>query len=658
MNILNEIKRSVIARLIILAIVAIALLPSASFAVVNQYGSYVGYLGWTGPLAGLPGNYINDQSSAHMAAGNLFQIIYAGSDGTINLPDVNGNPSGDDRLVSQNYVGRDYEGGGFSNEPGMFFVYSGAFTAESTAGTPKLYVRAWNATTISSATYYGNSGLITAYDTAGYIDPSAAGNFQSTFSTLTSYTPPANTPAITFVNPPAGTTGTSPVIITGSNFGTSGTVNFKLITGTTKYPATVNGAWSSSSLSIVVPAAAGPGTYEISITNNSAQTGTWTTFYHSVPFITGETPASGPTGTSVTLIGYNFGTSGTLYFDNNSGSPLTPSASFNNSTVTFTVPGGASNGAYDVYVQTASGTSNRYTFNVGGIPVIAFTSITPSTGSQGQTLTGVAIVGSNTHFDGTTTVDLGSNITVSGISVSNSTNLTCNITIGASATIGARNVVVTTGSETVTGASAFTVTSVTPAFSSITPASGAQGATLTGVAIVGSNTHFGGTTTVALGANITVNNIVATDSEHLTCDIVIDASAATGARNVVVTTGGETVTGTGAFTVNTPDDDRFFYEKTGGIMMAYPNPFNPNDKANPLTMLFSAATGEAVDIYIFDTNARIIYQSRDHQLLADRKAYWDGETSYGEVVDNGLYLIRIVKDGRLVAKGKILVIKK
>jgi hypothetical protein len=143
----------------------------------------------------------------------------------------------------------------------------------------------------------------------------------------------------------------------------------------------------------------------------------------------------------------------------------------------------------------------------------------------------------------------------------------------------------------------------------------------------------------------------------LTCDIIIGASAATGAKDIQVITASipETVTGTGAFTV---DDDRFFYEKAGGIMMAYPNPFDPNDKANPLTMLFNTATGEAVDIYIFDTNARIIYQSRDHQLLADRKAYWDGETSYGDVVENGLYMIRIVKNGKLVAKGKILVIKK
>jgi hypothetical protein len=146
----------------------------------------------------------------------------------------------------------------------------------------------------------------------------------------------------------------------------------------------------------------------------------------------------------------------------------------------------------------------------------------------------------------------------------------------------------------------------------------------------------------------------------LTCDIVISTEATLGARNVVVTTGGETVTGTGVFTVTaTASGGQLIYEQAGGIMMAYPNPFDPNDTANPLKMLFNTATGEAVDIYIFDTNARIIYQRRSADpLAADRTVTWDGETSYGEVVENGLYLIRVVKDGKLVAKGKILVIKK
>jgi PPE-repeat protein len=236
------------------------------------------------------------------------------------------------------------------------------------------------------------------------------------------------------------------------------------------------------------------------------------------------------------------------------------------------------------------------------------------------------------------------------------------VTIDSSAVAGSRAVTVTTNntySDTVIQSSAFTVN--TPSFTSVTPASGNREATLTGVAIVGTGTHFGGTTTVEFGSNITVSNINVTNATNLTCDIAIQSGAVLGVRNVVVTTGGETVTGTSVFTVNAAPSSgsgQLIYEKAGGIMMSYPNPFNPLDKANPLKMLFGAATGEAVDIYILDTNGRVIYQSRDTSLAADRTVLWDGETSYGEVVENGIYLIRAVKDGKLVAKGKILVIKK
>ncbi len=37
---------------------------------------------------------------------------------------------------------------------------------------------------------------------------------------------------------------------------------------------------------------------------------------------------------------------------------------------------------------------------------------------------------------------------------------------------------------------------------------------------------------------------------------------------------------------------------------------------------------------------------------------WDGQSSYGGTVNNGIYLIMVVDNGNLVAKAKILVIKK
>jgi len=104
------------------------------------------------------------------------------------------------------------------------------------------------------------------------------------------------------------------------------------------------------------------------------------------------------------------------------------------------------------------------------------------------------------------------------------------------------------------------------------------------------------------------------------------------------------------------------YEKDGGIMVTYPNPFNPLDKTLPyegLQMLFGAeVVGEAIDIYIFDANGRVIWQKKDTQSALNRVATWEGDTSYGEVAENGLYMIRVVRGRDVVARAKVLIIKK
>ena len=446
---------------------------------------------------------------------------------------------------------------------------------------------------------------------------------------------------------------------TTANFGANITVNSVTVTSATA--ATVN---------ITISTGAATGARNFSMTTGTETVTNTGGFTVNAPSLSAPNPTSGYQGDT----SLNIAVSGTgTHFINgtttaNFGANITVNSvtvtSVTAATVNITIAAGAASGARNFSMVTNLGAPGTETVtSTGGftVNVPSFTSVAPTSGYQGDTITGVAIVGTGTHFSaGTTAVSFGSNVTVSNISIINATHLTCDILIAASAATGARNVVVTTGGETVTGTNVFTVNS--PSFTSVTPTNGDQGATLTGVAIVGTGTHFGGTTAVDFGSNITVSNITITDAMHLTCNIVISASAATGARNVAVTTGSETVTGTGVFTVNATSPNSggsHFYEKAGGIMMAYPNPFNPDDKANPLKMLFNAATGEAVDIYIFDTNGRVIYQNRNSDpLAADRTITWDGETSYGEVVDNGLYLIRIIKDGKLVAKAKILVIKK
>ena len=92
-----------------------------------------------------------------------------------------------------------------------------------------------------------------------------------------------------------------------------------------------------------------------------------------------------------------------------------------------------------------------------------------------------------------------------------------------------------------------------PALMSASPSSGYRGDNSLNVVIVGSNTNFVNSTTVAtFGAGIIVNSTAVADPTHLTANITINIGAATGARNVTVTTGGETAIGTNIFTVNAP----------------------------------------------------------------------------------------------------------
>jgi len=120
----------------------------------------------------------------------------------------------------------------------------------------------------------------------------------------------------------------------------------------------------------------------------------------------------------------------------------------------------------------SSSTSVTVTAGAGaGVPVL--TSISPNAGQQGASNPSVTITGEFTHFaQGTSTVSLGSDITVNAVTVANATSLAVSITIPANATLGAHTATVTTGGETVLLANAFTVTPGSPAITLLNPSSG------------------------------------------------------------------------------------------------------------------------------------------------------------------------------------------
>ena len=89
----------------------------------------------------------------------------------------------------------------------------------------------------------------------------------------------------------------------------------------------------------------------------------------------------------------------------------------------------------------------------------------------------------------------------------------------------------------------------TPTVTSILPTNGDQGATLIGVQIGGTNFQSGAAVSFN-GTGITVTGSQVDSSILITANITINNDAAADIRDVIVTQGGKTGTGTGLFTVN------------------------------------------------------------------------------------------------------------
>jgi len=128
------------------------------------------------------------------------------------------------------------------------------------------------------------------------------------------------------------------------------------------------------------------------------------------------------------------------------------------------------------------------------------TSISPSQGTQGQTLN-VIITGTNLTGALAMMLNFGSGITVNSFMVDSATQITASITISPWATTGSRDVSVITSAGTGTGS--FTVMPALPVINSVSPNYGTQGQALS-VTITGTN--LSGATAVSFGSGITVDS--------------------------------------------------------------------------------------------------------------------------------------------------------
>lgn len=184
--------------------------------------------------------------------------------------------------------------------------------------------------------------------------------------------------------------------------------------------------------------------------------------------------------------------------------------------------------------------------SAGSCPTL--TSVSPTSGVQGTT---VAATLAGTNFvtgTGNTTVSVsGTGVTVSNVQVNSATSLTADLTIDGSATTGTRTVTVTTASGN-SGTQTFNVNSaLAPTLTSVNPNSGSLGQ-LVSVTLTGSNFVSGATVAVS-GSNVDVMSVVVVNATTITADFGIQPTAATGARQVTVTTS-EGTSGPQTFTVN------------------------------------------------------------------------------------------------------------
>lgn len=124
--------------------------------------------------------------------------------------------------------------------------------------------------------------------------------------------------------------------------------------------------------------------------------------------------------------------------------------------------------------------------------------------------------------------------------------LVANITIDETATLGFRDITVTTPAGTDTLIDGFTVKQPPPVITSITPDHAIVDETCD-VIITGTNLHDA--TSVTLGSNTTVNSFTVNSPTQITANITVDSDAPPGARDVSVTTPGGTAYSTWWFIV-------------------------------------------------------------------------------------------------------------
>lgn len=386
---------------------------------------------------------------------------------------------------------------------------------------------------------------ITATVPAGAVTGSISVTTQSgTATSASTYTVDTTGPRIDNFTPTSGISGTS-VTVTGIRFTGATQVQFG---GVSASSFTVD---SDTQITAVVPATAltGPITVTSSLgTGTSGSNFTAAPRFATTPF----SPASGPSGSTVTISGFNFQGATQVLFNGTAATSFTVNSG--GTSITATVPAAATTGPITVTTAVSSVTT---TTSFAVAPTI--TSFTPAGGAGGTlvTITGL-------HFTGATSVTFGG-VAATFTVVSDTT---ISATVPASSPTGV--IAVTTPAGTATSATQFLagakITSFTPAKGDVGTVvtitgqyfTGATGVAFNGVAATAFNivSDTSITATVPSGAMtgpISVTTAVATASSSTNFYMPITVSGFTptsGPAGTVITITGTSMTGVNQITIN------------------------------------------------------------------------------------------------------------
>jgi hypothetical protein len=338
------------------------------------------------------------------------------------------------------------------------------------------------------------------------------------------------TPVITVLNPNSGVVGSSVAII-GTNFGSTQGTSTMTFNGTA---ATSISLWSSTSIVAVVPVGATTGNVVVTV-GGVASAGAAFTVTVPAPAISQLTPNSGVVGTSVAIIGTNFGsTQGTSTVTFN-GTAATVT-SWSPTVIVAAVPAGATTGNVVVTVNGVAGTGIPFTVTTAS-PTI--TNLSPASAIAGGAAFTLTVNGSN--FDSSAKVNWnGSPLTTTFVSAA---QVTAAVPANLIASAGTASITVATTAGT-SSASTFTVQSGTPTITGISPTSATAGGVGFTLTVNGSN--FDSSAKVNWNGSALTTTFV--NGTQVTAAVPANLIASAGTANITVTTNAGTSSAT-SFTV-------------------------------------------------------------------------------------------------------------